>query len=258
MTATAPVAAGRGGRIPTVTVWATIAGAALLALSGAAGMIYVVLAVALGGFVLAFGLPGVMGTTSVFRSIGVLAAATVLGAWGVLAVEGEPALRLLPVVVALALVLTFLAQLTRPDGRPQLTRCLAGDVLGITAIVSGMALAPIVDLRPGDVVVEAAMAGVVAASLLDPAAARIGESWLLPGALLLGAAGSAGVGLAAPSGAATWVYVVIGAVAGVGASAVRRVLADQAAPGRGGLAIAVAGLLLPGLAVFAVARLLLA
>ena len=51
------------------------------------------------------------------------------------------------------------------------------------------------------------------------------------------------------------VYLTLGSVAGVGACAVRWVLADQSPAGRGALAIAVAGLLIPGLAVFAVARL---
>lgn len=245
------------GRIPAATVWATLAGAGLLALSSVAGSTFVVLAVALGGFVLAFGLPLVTGATSLVRSTGALAAATVLAAWAVLVVEGEPPLRLVPVAVAASLVLTFLAQLTRSDNRPQLARCLVGDALGITAIVSGMALAPLVDLRPDDVVIGAAMAGIVAASLLDPLVGRTAQGWLLPGALVLGASGAAAVGAASSSGASLLVYLTLGSVAGVGACAVRWVLADQSPAGRGALAIAVAGLLIPGLAVFAVARLLL-
>ena len=246
-----------GERIPAATLGATIAAALLLALSADAGLPYVVLAVALGGYVVAFGLPAVMGATDIARSTAVLSVATLTGAWSVLRADGASSLRLLPVAIAVSLVASFVAQLTRRDSRPALTRCLAGDAFGITAIVSGMALAPLVDLRPDDVVVAAAMAGIVGASLMDPLAGRIEPELLMPGGLVLGALASAGVGLVAPSGAARWVYAEVSAVAGTGGQSVRRLLASLAGPDRGELAVAVCGVLLPGLAVFAVARLLL-
>jgi hypothetical protein len=47
------------------------------------------------------------------------------------ATPGEPALRHLPVVLALAVVLAFVAELLRRDGRPRLVESLLGTVSGV-------------------------------------------------------------------------------------------------------------------------------
>ncbi|MCB7136289.1 hypothetical protein [Cellulosimicrobium marinum] len=52
------------------------------------------------------------------------------------ATRGEPALRHLPVVLALAVVLAFVAELLRRDGRPRLTESLIGTVSGIVVATS--------------------------------------------------------------------------------------------------------------------------
>nr|WP_194720171.1 hypothetical protein [Cellulosimicrobium arenosum] len=60
-----------------------------------------------------------------------------LGAVGATAAtRGEPALRHLPVVLALAVVLAFVAELLRRDGRPRLVESLSGTVSGIVVATS--------------------------------------------------------------------------------------------------------------------------
>jgi hypothetical protein len=60
-----------------------------------------------------------------------------LGAVGATyATHGEPALRHLPVVLALAVVLAFVAELLRRDGRPRLVESLIGTVSGIVVATS--------------------------------------------------------------------------------------------------------------------------
>ncbi len=52
------------------------------------------------------------------------------------ATHGEPALRHLPVVLALSVVLAFVAELLRRDGRPRLVESLIGTVSGIVVATS--------------------------------------------------------------------------------------------------------------------------
>lgn len=245
-------------RAPRGSVAATLAAAALLALAGTAGVTFAVLALALGGFVIAFGLPPVMGSTSVRRSSLVLALATTLAGAAVLVVDTDPPLRLLPVAVAVSVIAMFLAQLTRADNRPRLISCLAGDAFGIAVITSGMTLAPLVQSRGDDYPVAASMAAVGLSCLLDPLLTRSRRGWLFPAAALLGAVGAVVVGSLVASSAALGSFALLGAVSAGVAHAVRRILVEQSGGGeRGGLTVAAAGALTPGLAVFTIARLML-
>jgi hypothetical protein len=165
-------------------------------------------------------------------------------------------------------------------------RTIASDALGLAVIASGLSLAPVADLHAEPAVVGAAMAAIAVSALLDLLLAGPYAAWLLPGAALLGALGAILVGLAMAGDAPLWAYAVLGAVAAVTAQAARRVLTDaalhptsahpslageppalatraQASAARAtvsrdsALTVAVAGLLAPGLAVFAIARLFL-
>ena len=51
--------------------------------------------------------------------------------------RGEPVLRGLPVVVALAVLLAFVNELARTDGRPRLVESVAGSVSGVLVAVRG-------------------------------------------------------------------------------------------------------------------------
>jgi len=63
-----------------------------------------------------------------------------LGGLGALAAmtftEGEPFLRDLPAVLALAILLSFAGELARPDGRTRLVDSLAGTVAGVLVVVA--------------------------------------------------------------------------------------------------------------------------
>ena len=50
--------------------------------------------------------------------------------------QGEPVLRHLPTVLAGAVVLSFIAQMLRRDGRPQLTESVSGTVAGVVAAIA--------------------------------------------------------------------------------------------------------------------------
>ncbi|WP_265522921.1 hypothetical protein [Oerskovia flava] len=52
------------------------------------------------------------------------------------ATQGEPALRNLPLVLAMAVVLAFVAELLRTDGRPRLVESLFGTTSGVVVAVS--------------------------------------------------------------------------------------------------------------------------
>lgn len=52
------------------------------------------------------------------------------------ATPGEPVLRYLPIVLAMAVVLAFVAELLRPGGRPRLVDSLVGTVSGVVVAVS--------------------------------------------------------------------------------------------------------------------------
>ncbi len=104
---------------------AVVAGAAVL---GDAWLVGVAVALAM---ILAIGWP-------VLLHLPARASATVVivvgGAGGTLAVgltPGEPVMRGLPEVVALAVLLAFVAELVRGDGRPRLVESVSGEVSGV-------------------------------------------------------------------------------------------------------------------------------
>lgn len=93
----------------------------------AAGLLALAIAV---GWPLLLGLPNVLGS-SVVIALG--------GAGAVLAVtatRGQPILRELPIVIALAVLLAFVNELARQDGRSRLVDSVAGTVTGVLVAAS--------------------------------------------------------------------------------------------------------------------------
>lgn len=66
----------------------------------------------------------------------VVALCGVGGAVAIYFTQGEPVLRHLPTVLAGAVVLAFIAQMLRRDGRPQLTESVSGTVAGVVAAIA--------------------------------------------------------------------------------------------------------------------------
>jgi hypothetical protein len=176
-----------------------------------------------------------------------------LGAVGVAwRTQGEPVLRHLPLVVAMALMLAFLAEMLRRDGRPRLVESVSGTVTGAVAAVAGAGWVASGRGEPGTALVVAAAAALAAAAAVSAIPAG-----RLAAAAAVVAAG--GVGAAAGS-VLPALDVVVGGVAGVVAgavvAAVRLLLVrlPQLDDRRAGAAAAVVPVAVAGVLVFAVGR----
>ncbi|MBO9555280.1 hypothetical protein [Cellulomonas sp.] len=114
----------------------TAALAALVAVAGYVGGIYVAGAAGLLALVFAIGWPSLAGLP--FRPGSTVVVA--LGGLGAVAVvhyaADEPYLRDLPVVLAGAIVLAFINELLRRDGRPRLVESVSGTVAGTAVAVA--------------------------------------------------------------------------------------------------------------------------
>ncbi|MDO8106436.1 hypothetical protein Q6348_04420 [Isoptericola sp. b441] len=181
------------------------------------------------------------------------------GAGGVLAVSltrGDPVLRGLPEVVALAVLLAFVNELVRTDGRRRLVESVAGGVSGVL-IGSAAAGWPAALRTPADVglVVTGALALFFAAA----ASAVPFGGWTAAGiTVFAGALGGLGAGIVmAPVGpaAGTLLGLAVGLLV-----AVLHVLLDRV-PALARRSASVAALLLPvsvsGILVYIVGRVLL-
>lgn len=242
-----------------VVVGSTIAGSGLLAVSGYAGRIYVVLAVVFAGMILAWGWAELVGSTSPRASRSVLLFGTAALAASALVVDREPALRLMPIALAGSLVLIFVLQLARADDRAHLTHCMAGDALGIALLASAMAFAPLADLRSRELPVGMAAAAIAAGVLPDLLLGRPAvRAWLLPLSMALGAGAAILVSRFAPAPVGFGVAALIGVLAAGCGHAMRSVLSalnrDSA---RASLVISVSGLAVSGFGVYTVATLLI-
>ncbi|PFG44454.1 hypothetical protein ATJ88_3178 [Isoptericola jiangsuensis] len=133
--------------------------------------------------------------------------------------EGEPVLRNLPAVIALSLVLAFVAQMLRRGGRPRLVESVSGTTAGIVVAVcaAGWVAAARTDAGE-DLVTTSAVALAVASAV---SALPVAAGWT--GSLLAAALGAgAGVGAASALPEVEPVLgLVVGLVAGLVAAALR-------------------------------------
>lgn len=239
-----------------LVVLATVAFAALVALTGYASPGFVALAVALGGFVLAWGWPALLSLPSPRGTTGVLAVGTVLMTVAVFLTRDDPFLQWVSAAMAVAVVVAFLHQLMRRDGRPRLTESIAATVGGLAVVSAGVALAPLPHVRGGSDALAAAMAGLAVGALADPLIGlRPLRQWALFIAMALGGGAALAVGLASghlrPAPAA-----LLGLLAAAVSHASRRVMAVLPSAGlpRAQLALATASSLLVGVVSYVVVR----
>jgi hypothetical protein len=239
-----------------LTVLTTVAFAGLVALTGFAGPTLVAVAVALGGFVVAWGWPILLNLPSPRGTTGVLAAGTVLMAAAVIVTPNDPFLRWVPAALAVSVVIAFLHQLLRRDGRPRLTESVAATTSGLAIISSGVALAPLPHVLNGAPTLAAAMAGLGVGALADPLiGARRGRQWALFIAMVLG--GSAAVGVALVAGhPRTGAAGLLGLMAAGVSHAARRILAvlPSAGSSRAQLALASSSAMLVGVVAYVLVR----
>ncbi len=239
-----------------LAIAATMAFAALVALTGYASPQFVALAVALGGLVLAWGWPLLLSLPSPRGTSGVLAIGTVLMTGTALATREEPYLQWMPAALAVSVIVGFLHQLMRRDGRPRLTESVAATTSGLAIIAAGTALAPIPHVLAGEHALAATMAGLGVGVLADPfVSVRALRQWALFISMILGGGAALLVSLAAgepmlgPAG-------LLGLLAAAISHAARRVLAPLPATAmpRAQLAVAASSSLLVGVVAYVVVR----
>lgn len=244
---------------PLVTI-VVLAGCALLAVSGFAGSGLVALTLLLGGGILAWGWAGLLALPSPRGTMGVLWFGNLALVGAAVATTEEPYLRWLPGALALSLLVAFVHQLARRDGRPRLVESVASTVAALAIMTSGACLVPLPFTLGGGHVVAAAAGAIGASALTDLCGKweRV-RPWLLPLAMVGG--GLTSVAFVTLSGGFTWgPAALLGVVAAGVSHAVRRLLGHQPTMtgARPQLVSAVASLLTPGVVVYVVSRLFVA
>jgi hypothetical protein len=243
---------------PLVTV-AVVALAGLLTITAFAGPAMVALAVGLSAGIIAWGWAGLLGLPSPRGTTLVLAVGSAGAIGTVLATREDPFLAWMPAALAGSMIVAFLHQLARRDGRPRLVESIASTITAIAIVVSGASLVALPRTDHGAWVVAIASAAVAVSAVTDLAGgSRRLIAWLLPLAMLAGGAAAILVGhrLGVPGwGAAAFLGVLAAGVS----HAVRRVLATLPAisSARSQLVSACASVLTGGVVVYVVGRLLM-
>ncbi len=236
----------------TSVLAAAVAAAAYLgedAVAAAAGVLVLLLAA---GWASLLRLPAPGGATVV---VGLAGLGGVAVAW---ATRGEPVLRHLPLVIAMALVLAFVAEMLRRGGRPRLVESVSGTVSGCVVAVSCAGWVAAGRTEAGASLVITAAVGLAVASAVSALPVARGWAGSLVG-VAVGGGAAAGAATVAPG-----IDVVSGAVAGVVAglvvAALQLLLARQPALAsrRAVLAAVTAPVAVTGILVFVVGRLVLA
>lgn len=240
---------------PLVTI-AVIALAGLLTISAFAGPVLVAVAVALAAGVMAWGWSGLLGLPSPRGTTFVLAVGSAGAIGTALATRGDPFLGWMPAALAGSIIVAFLHQLARRDGRPRLVESIASTITAIAIVVSGASLIVLPRTPHGAWVVALAASGMAASALTDLVGGmpRL-RAWLLPLAMLAGGAVAIAVGLGFDS-VAWGPAALLGVVAAGVSHAVRRVLAMLPAisGSRSQLVSAGASVLTGGVVVYVVGR----
>ena len=240
---------------PLVTI-AVIALAGLLTISAFAGPVLVAVAVALAAGVMAWGWSGLLGLPSPRGTTFVLAVGSAGAIGTALATRGDPFLGWMPAALAGSIIVAFLHQLARRDGRPRLVESIASTITAIAIVVSGASLIVLPRTPHGAWVVALAASGMAASALTDLVGGmpRL-RAWLLPLAMLAGGAVAIAVGLG--FGGVAWGPAALLGVLAAGVShAIRRVLAMLPAisGSRSQLVSAGASVLTGGVVVYVVGR----
>lgn len=173
----------------------------------------------------------------------------------VAATDGEPSLRNLPLVLAMGVVLAFVAEMLRRDGRPRLVESLLGTVSGLVVAVSAAGWIAADRTEPGAALVVTCAATLAIASAVS--ALPLAGWWSSIVTVALAAVAGGALGFALPAveiSNGLWTGVVSGMlVAGL------RALFDQL-PALERKQAALAAIVLPvtvgGILVFVVGRVL--
>ncbi|WP_226346368.1 hypothetical protein [Agilicoccus flavus] len=168
------------------------------------------------GWVLLLGLPSPRGTTATL-----VGASVILLASGLLSRELRESV--LPGALALAMIVEFVHQLARRDGRPRLVESVSGSITGISVLTSIACLLLIPDDPDGVAATATVMAAVVAGCLGDVARV-VGFADRTSAFIALAAGGVAalGAGLALSLDLGWWVLLFAGVLTGGASHGVRQ------------------------------------
>lgn len=210
-----------------VRALAVLAIAGLAVLAAHADHLLVAVLVAWCAAGLAWGWPAATGLDRGARATGILVLAGVLvaGAGGL--VTETPHLRLVPIALAGSVVLMFLLQLVRGDGRPDLTPEVVATAGGLGLVGMGASLIGLARMVEGPSLMAVLMAAVAASVVAEPLARwRALRGWLVPIVMVVG--GLAAVGIATLLAVLTWgAALLLGMLAAALAHGVRRVIEAQ-------------------------------
>lgn len=239
-----------------LTMTATIAFAALVGLTGYASPDFVALAVALAGLVVAWGWPQLLSLPSPRGTTTVLVSGAVLMTGTALLTRQAPYLKWMPAAMAVAVIVAFLHQLMRRDGRPRLTESVSASITGLAVIAAGVAFGPLPELLHGEHALAATMAGLGVGVLADPLIKvdRL-RQWALFISMFLG--GAAGMLVSVVAGhPRPWPAALLGLLAAAVSHAARRVMAvlPATAMPRAQLAVGASSSLLVGVVAYVVVR----
>jgi hypothetical protein len=240
---------------PLVTI-AVVALAGLMTISAFAGPVLVAVSVALAAGVMVWGWPGLLGLPSPRGTALVLAFGSVAAIGTALATPVDPYLAWMPAALAGSMIVAFLHQLARRDGRPRLVESVASTITALAIVVSGASFVALPRTPHGAWLVALAASAMAVSALTD----MVGGSqrlraWLLPLAMLAG--GAVAIIVSVTTGAIGWGPAALLGVLAAGVShAIRRALAMLPAisGARSQLVSASASLLTGGVVVYVVGR----
>lgn len=240
---------------PLVTI-AVLALSGLLTISAFAGPVLLAVAVALTAGIIAWGWTGLLGLPSPRGTAFVLAVGSVAAIGTVLATRTDPYLAWMPAALAGSMIVAFIHQLARRDGRPRLVESVSSNITAIAIVVSGAALVALPRTPHGDWVVALSSSAVAMSALTDlVGGSRRLRAWLLPLAMVAG--GTVSLVLGVKLGAVDWgPSLLLGVLAAGVSHAVRRALAMLPAISgpRSQLVSASASVLSGGVVVYVVGR----
>jgi hypothetical protein len=244
---------------PLVTI-AVVALAGLLTLSAFAGPVVVAFSVALAAGVMAWGWSSLLGLPSPRGTALVLAVGSAGAIGTALATRTDPLLVWMPAALAGSVIVAFLHQLARRDGRPRLVESISSTITAVAIVSSGACLVVLPRTVHGAWVVALAASAIAVSALTDLVGGmpRL-RAWLLPLAMLAGGVAAMVVGLA--SGVVEWGPAALLGVLTAGVShSLRRVLAMLPAisASRSQLVSACASVMTGGVVVYVVGRMFVA
>lgn len=234
------------------------ASAAVLAVSAFASPDVLALAIFVAGLVLAWGWAGMLALpaprgTSVVLLISAIALTLSVGLD-----DQRPWLTWVPVALAISVLVAFLHQLLRVDGRPRIVESVSSIVFALGLLACAVLLVPLANTEAGVALVAGTVAGAAASAVTDIFGRwRPMRVWLAP--LALAGGGAAAVLVASLMGQQWSTFLLAGVLAGAASHAVRSVLCGlpTMAHARPRLVMALTSLLVTGPVAYGVALVLL-